>query len=65
MLGICKEPLIGTLGILFAGIITIPFAASMSGAIISPLEALKMSVIFAVGRFVWLLSIRLYFSRHE
>lgn len=61
----CKEPLIATLGILIAGFITIPFAADLSGNHIDTLGAIKMSFIFAAGRFIWLYLLRIYFLHHE
>ena len=57
-----KEPFIGSLGILIAGIITIPLAGSASGVDVNSYQALQMSFIFFVLRFFWLYILRNYFE---
>lgn len=57
------ESVIGSLGILIFGFITIPFAASVSGAQVSQVAAIKMSLLFFVGRIIWLYILRLSFDK--
>ena len=52
------EPFLGSLGILLAGVFTIPFAGSISGVNIDYYQAIKMSVLFFIGRFLWLYFLR-------
>jgi len=59
------EPLIGSLGILLAGFVTIPLAAYFVGANVSSAQGLEMGLIFFVGRFVWLSVLRLIFSKRS
>lgn len=59
------EPLLGSLGILIAGIITIPFAGYLSGVSIDAAAALKMSIYFFIGRFIWLYILRHFFSKER
>lgn len=57
------EPFIGSIGILFAGVLTIPFAGGIAGTSISYSQALTMGVVFFILRFAWLCLLRWYFSR--
>jgi hypothetical protein len=46
--------IVGSLGILLAGFATIPLAAWVSGAHVDLVQGAKMSIIFFLGRIVWL-----------
>jgi len=59
------EPLLGSMGILLVGFVTIPLAAYFVGADISTAQGLEMGLIFFSGRFVWLLVLRLIFSKKD
>jgi hypothetical protein len=59
------EPLLGSVGILIAGFLTIPLAAYFVGADISPEQGFEMGLIFFAGRFAWLALLRLIFSKKE
>jgi uncharacterized membrane protein len=59
------EPLIGSLGIWLAGIVTLPFTSSIAGATITPYQALKMGGILFVMRLIWLCILRLWFLRRN
>jgi hypothetical protein len=57
------EPLLGSIGILLAGFLTIPLAAYFVGATVSAEQGFEMGLIFFVARFAWLSLLRLIFSR--
>lgn len=55
------EAFVGTFGIALVGWITIPLAASVAGVEMSTTQAVTMSAVFFVGRFLWLLAVRHFF----
>jgi len=57
------EAFIGTLGIAIVGWITIPLAAAVAGVEIATGQAVVMSAVFFVGRFLWLFGVRVFFSK--
>lgn len=57
------EAFIGALGIAAVGWITIPFAAGVAGVSINTQQAMTMGAVFFVGRFLWLLAVRVFFSK--
>jgi len=59
------EPLLGSLGILLAGFLTIPLAAYFVGADVSTAQGFEMGLIFFAGRFAWLALLRLIFSKKD
>lgn len=59
------EPLLGSLGILLAGSLTIPLAAHFVGADVSAAQGIEMGLIFFAGRFAWLSLLRLIFSKRS
>lgn len=59
------EALIGSAGILLAGLVTIPLTAWAVGASVNMAQGAGMSVLFFVGRFVWLALLRAWFERRK
>lgn len=55
------EAFVGTVGIALVGWLTIPLAAAVAGVDISTGQALTMSAVFFIGRFLWLLAVRCVF----
>jgi uncharacterized membrane protein len=59
------EPLIGSLGIWAAGIVTLPFTSGLAGGSVTHAQALKMGGMLFVMRLVWLSVLRLFFARRQ
>lgn len=57
------ESFVGSAGILVSGLVTIPLAAHLAGAEISIAASAKMSLLFFVGRWLWLGAVRYTFAR--
>lgn len=60
-----REALLGSVGIMVVGFITIPFAGSIAGANITLEQASKMSAVFFMGRLMWLWLLRHNYDRVE
>lgn len=60
---IVVESAIASLGIMLIGFLTIPFAASLVGEHISMESGAGMSVLFAIGRFGYLMVVRCIFEK--
>ena len=56
------ESFIGSLGILLGGFVTIPLVGRMYGVKINWKQAVKMSITFFFLRWIWLFSVREFFS---
>ncbi len=56
------ESLIGSLGIMVFGWVSIPLVGYMAGVSITGSQGVKMSAYFFVLRLAWLYGLRLYFS---
>lgn len=57
------EPFLGSIGITLVGIFSIPFVAKQAGVTVDSYQAFKMSLMFTVGRFLYLLALRCYFHK--
>lgn len=59
------EALLGSAGILLAGVVTIPAAAWAVGATINLQQGASMSVLFFFGRWIYLFALRMWFQAKE
>jgi len=56
------EALVGSMGIMLVGFLTIPLAGHVAGLRISSVQAFAMSWVFFILRLLWLLALRCYFE---
>lgn len=56
------EALLGSIGIMAVGFLTIPLAGHIAGVDISMAQASKMSAAFFLGRLLWLWALRCNFD---